>query len=196
MLLGQIARAVEFVVGAGDVAEGDAELLLGLVLLALQGVGVLPAKLADELRAIGRPLVVGEVALQVGQRPGLAAVGRQQVELGLLVVAAVGQEGQRPAVGRPARLAVGPFAVGELAQAAAIAIGQPQIGIFLLRLALHALDAEDHLRAVGRDLRVRRQLKQVQVVGSGQPRRGGCVVGHLVNSVWVGCGANDTTIAG
>jgi len=165
-LPGQIARAVKLVVGAGDVAIGDAELLFGLVLLALQRVGVLQAELADELRAVGRPLEAGEAAFQIGQRPGLAAVDGQQMELRLLLAAAVRHEGQRPAVGRPARLGVGPLAVAELAQAAAVAVGQPQIGDLLLRRPLHALNTEDDLRPVGRDLRVGRGVEEVEVVGS------------------------------
>ena len=157
----QVARPVELVVGAGDVAKGNAQLLLLLIFLPLQRIGVFLAKLTDEPCAVGRPFVAAEAAFQVSQRSRFAAVQRDEMQLHLFFVAAIGEEGDGLAVGRPARLAIGPLAVGERPQAAVIDPGQPEVGVLLLGFPLHALDREHDVVAVGRDLRVGRQLNPV-----------------------------------
>ena len=74
--------------------------------------------------------------------------------------------------------------MAELAQAAAVAVGQPQVGVLLLRRPLHALDTEDDLCPVGRDLRVGGGVEEVEVVGSGaRPNGLGLIFSHLVAPV-------------
>ena len=113
-VLGQIARAVELVFGAGDVAGYHAQLLLLFVFLPFNRFLILLAELADELAAVGRPFKAANAALEVGQGPGLAAKGGKQVKLGLLFIFAVGEEGDETAVWRPARRTVRLIAIGEL----------------------------------------------------------------------------------
>ncbi len=168
-------HAVEFVIRAGDVAERDAQFLLRLVLFTFQRVEVFLAELAHQLRPVGRPFEIGEAALQVGQRPGLAAVKRDEVNLGLLLAAAIGEEGDGLAVGRPARPGVGPFAVGERTQAVTVGLGQPQIGVLLLRLSLHALHGEDDALPAGGDLRVGGDVEAVEVIGRSDLRGRRCL---------------------
>ena len=78
---------------------------------------------------------------------------------------------------RPVRVTT-PMMIPAVAQAAAVTVGQPQVGVFLLRGPLHAPDAEDDLRPVGRDLRVGGNLERIEVVGRRQAGRGGVGVGH------------------
>ncbi len=77
----QIAHAVELVVEVGDVAVGDAELLLLLVLFPLQLGRVFLPELADELRAVGRPFESGDRALERRHLARLAAVDGDNIDL-------------------------------------------------------------------------------------------------------------------
>jgi hypothetical protein len=179
VLLWQISRSIEFVIGASNVAIRNAQFLFLVIFLALQSVGVFLAELADKFRTVGRPLETGEITLQIGQRSGLAAVDRNQKDLCLFLILAIGKKGDCAAIRRPARMGVGLFAISELARVAPIGRGQPQIGIFLFRLALNSLDAIGDLRAVRRNLRVARQLEVVEVISYGQLRGvRGLVLGH------------------
>ena len=59
-----------------------------------------------QARAVGRPARVGELAADGGDRARRAAVRGRHVELELAVLDAVGEEGELPAVGRPAGVAL------------------------------------------------------------------------------------------
>ena len=123
------ARAVEHVAEPVDVAVVGRRRLAGLrrggpAAALRSSASVAPSELETTAsrRAVGRPCEGVDAARQVGQPAGLAAVERQQVDLvavlavlrapsgrsGLLLdqQPAVGDEGERPAVGREARMAV------------------------------------------------------------------------------------------
>src|SRR5262249_52476821 len=76
-----------------------------------------------------------DAAAHVGQRFRLAAGEVQQVEVALAVPA--GDVGQRLAVGRPVGVGAGPVAGRELLVAAAVGVGEVQVGGVLAAVGGH-----------------------------------------------------------
>ena len=154
---------------AAKVAGDDAEPPLALVGLALQVLLVPLLELDGDAGAVGRPLERSELALQARQGSCLAAPEGNQVNLRLLGAAPVGEERYLRAVGRPTRARVLLVAVGELARRPASRGHHPQVSVLALGLPVHALDAEHHVAAVGRNGGVGDVLNPVQVLGRYAP---------------------------
>jgi hypothetical protein len=99
--------------------------------------------------AVGRPAEVGDALLVVGDRLRFAA--RRADEEDLLFVAAIGEEGDPPPVGRPSRRAAVPL-VGarELERLLAVA-RDPELVVEPVPLPVGRADAEDDASTVGGD---------------------------------------------
>src|SRR5262245_21732064 len=98
---------------------------------------------------VRKPLDAGDTGRQFRDAARFTAVGRNQVELRLLVLVPLGHEGDRAAVGRPARFAVLFTGGGERARLAAESRKQPQARTTLVGLHVVRGDAHAYLRAVG-----------------------------------------------
>ena len=148
----EVALAVLLEVVAVD-HDGRRGLPLPALLLLGLGVGVFVARHEHQPRAVGRPRVVGDAALHVGQLHSLAARSRQQPHLraALLLVlgAARGHERQVLAVRAPAgrRLAVGRR--GQLQLLAAVPPGHPHVAVALVLLFIDSGHRVGHPLAIG-----------------------------------------------
>ncbi len=165
------ALAVEHVLQAVDepvVGQRDRRLALAgqpappAILLARRAMGC-----ADDHQPapVGRPFEGVDTAREVGQAPGLAAVEGQQVDLvGILAVvrgagcrivvlgvrATIGDEGQRPAVGREPRLAIAPRPERQLPRGLrAVGRHDPERLPVAVVARGDRLDGHDRQRAVG-----------------------------------------------
>src|SRR5579885_2918371 len=99
-----------------------------------------------------------------GERPRLAAVRGQQIELLLFVLAAPRGEGEPAAVRRPARGAVAARTAGERPRLAARAVDDPDLGaVVVLGFVQHGVDEGDPF-ALRRDLRVAQPADAIEVV--------------------------------
>ena len=138
--------------------------LVLLVTLGVARVGVLD----DQGKTFGvrRPGEILHPALDLRDALGLAARERQEPDLVVLVlVAAAGQEGERPAVGTPARVRLLVLAGGERAVFRAVPPGEPQVGGAFIFGEVHRADRVGDGRAVGRKLRVADRTQEGDVLG-------------------------------
>ena len=128
------ARAVEAVLDAADVAEGRR-------VRAVQDrglVGRADARGEGDLAAVRAPGDAVHALQLAGEPPGLAASGRQDVDLARVVGVAVREEGEPAAVRRPgaATIAAGP--AGQLAGLAAGVRHRPDGGAVRFRFEVDA----------------------------------------------------------
>jgi len=132
--------------------------LLGFVLLVVErevsaGLAVLGGGLLDERdpASVGRPRGTSHAADHVGHLPGLAAVGRDDPELGSVVVRTAGADEREPVTARaPPRGAVDALRDGELPGLVA-ADGDHVDGRLVLVVAVGDLPDERDPLPVGRD---------------------------------------------
>ena len=142
-----------------------------------------------EPRAVGRPFERLDAAGQIGQAARLAAVERQEVDLvAILADLALGRltgdllveqpppvrdEGERPAIGREARVPVVPGAEGQRSRRTrAVGRDQPQRAAVAVEARGDRLDRDDRDAAVGRQARLGRDAEAEEVVGAGGARHG------------------------
>jgi hypothetical protein len=123
-------------------------------------------------RSIRSPLDLGDGRRMVRERPRLAAVNRQQVDLLVFGAASLGEKRDRPAVWRPARRA---FAVaeGELGRVAAGGGHPPDVCDALVGLPVRNRHREHDRPAVGREVRVGDAGHADEIDESHRPRLGG-----------------------
>ena len=135
-----------------DVLVEGVDVVLGLLTrLLLVGLGVFGQEV--EGPPVGRPRRGAGGGGVGGQRLGFAALHRQQVDLRGLGAAALGDEGDPLAVGRPPRLRLAVGARGELRRITAVDAHPPQVADALVGLPVGVGLDEHHLPAVGRQLR-------------------------------------------
>src|SRR5207302_9644686 len=131
-----------------------------LALLVLLVVLAADARQEGDRAAVGRPDRVGRAVLGPGELARIAAVGVEEPELrlGLLLpflgaVAALGDEDELGAVGRPARRGV-VAAAGVAQRLAAVGRDDPDLRAVAIVVGVHDRDDVGDARAVGRELRV------------------------------------------
>ena len=182
-LLGLLRRDVEEVemiaqvlqvagVVALELVAIDDDGRLRLLLPALDLLGVLArigiAHHEHQARAVGRPLVVVDAALDVGELLGLAAGAIEQPDLRalllLVLVAARRREREVLAVRAPPRTRLAVLARRELHGPRAVPAHHPDVAVALVLLDVRRPHGVGDPVAVGRDLRVRDALELAQVV--------------------------------
>src|SRR3989442_6544929 len=135
----------------------------GLLLVGLE-IGPYPRDERDPL-AVGEPAQARRAAGDRRQSPRLAAIRRDQLDLRLLVVLALGRERDPAAVRRPARLAV-LVAGGQTSRPCAIGPEEPQLGAPLVLVHVIGSDRGTGGTAVGRKRRRANALDRPQILDS------------------------------
>ena len=134
----------------GVIAADDFEVAVFLLaIFARFGVGA--GGREGDGAAVRRPGDGADAVLFGGQRRGLAAGGRDQVDLALAV--AVAGEGEAARIGRPLRAAGRFLAAGELVALAGGRHGDPDLRVEIVLVPVGLLHGVRHEAAVGRDLR-------------------------------------------
>ena len=141
----------------GTLGEVGLDLLFLALLPALhlrlfgREIGPDPGDEGDAL-AVGKPAQSRSAVGDGSEPPRLAAVGRDQIDLRLLVVLALGREGDPFAVGRPGGLAV-LVAGGQPLRAAAVGRKEPKLGPALVLFHVVRADRGTREATVGRERR-------------------------------------------
>src|ERR1700689_3296437 len=154
----------------GVISADDFEIAV-LFLTVLFGFGLWAGGGERDRGAVGRPGDGADAVILGGELGGLAAGGRDDIDLAFAV--AVGGEGEAARIGRPLLPGGSLLAAGELVALAGGRDGDPDLGDEIVVVPIGLGDGIRHIAAVGRDLRAGDGFHSERFVDGGDGGAGG-----------------------